>query len=672
MVEDFYAPCLRNAFFYDRAVGFFRSTVFLLVNEEIATFAIRGGKIRIICSPNLSENDIKALKDGYHLREQLVHLSIEKEIDELLCLHEISSRTVALATLISLGILDIKIAIKPDSFGMYHEKLGIFRDNSKAVSFKGSANETWNGWHQNGNYESIEVFCSWKQSGDSDRVSRHIEYFEKLWNNDIPKIQIYDFPAAAQAKLCKIAKDDIESIDWGSFKQKKKSISTRKPFEHQLKAIENWKANGNRGIFQHATGSGKTFTAITALREHTLSGMPVLILVPSKLLLRQWTKELKDEIPEAIILKAGDGNNSWKKANILKDFSINDNSLEPRIILSTMQTASSQNFIEKIVGGQHLMLVADEVHQTGSHENSKIFDINAGKRLGLSATPIRYGDPEGTQKMLSYFGGVVEPIFTLADAIKSGRLVEYEYHPYEVHLTADESEEWKELSNQISREIAKSPKDNNGKCQMSIRARMLLIKRSRIAKKAKAKIALAEKIFSTEYAEGDKWLVYCEDQYQLSIIFSKLKELGLHVNEYHTSMSSDMDATLEWFKTHGGILVSIRCLDEGVDIPDITHALILASSQNPRQFIQRRGRILRKAPEKLKAVLYDAIVIPIDLEKESEQTSLVKSEFCRAIEFAKGGINKSSSVHLKKVAIDLGLDIEELAKSGTEEEIAYD
>lgn len=667
MIDDFYVPCFREAQTYDRAVGFFRSSIFLLINEEIPDFAKRGGRIRLVCSPSLTEKDVEALAKGYDQKEKVLKDCLMAELDELFGRSDLHDRTQALATLIALGVLDVKIAFRPEAMGMYHEKLGIFKDNKGgAVSFKGSSNETWNGWHENGNYESIEVFCSWQNFADKQRLQRHTEYFEQLWTSKAEGITTFSFPEAARQKLCKIAQDDLDKIDWKKFKPKVK-VQCRTPFGHQVEAIQNWKLAGFRGILEHATGSGKTFTAILALREHVHSGQPVLVLVPSKLLLRQWVKELKTEIPEAIILPAGDGNVRWKQGSILEDFTASDTSQKPRVIVSTMQTAASDLFLTKLRQGDHLMIVADEVHQTGSPENSKIYTVRAGKRLGLSATPIRYGDPDGTQRMLDYFGGIVEPKFTLMDAINSGRLVKYEYYPHAINLNATEADEWRTLSNQISVEVARSPKDAGGNRKLSERARMLLIKRSRIAKKANAKISLVERVFKAEYQEGEKWLVYCEDKDQLAEVLETIKALKLHVNEYHTSMSSDMDATLAWYRKHGGILVSIRCLDEGVDIPDITHALILASSQNPRQFIQRRGRVLRTADLKFKAVLHDAIVVPIDIDGEPEQAALVKSEFCRAIEFANGALNKSSSAALKVLAIDMNLNVDELSNLGTED-----
>ena len=143
---------------------------------------------------------------------------------------------------------------------------------------------------------------------------------------------------------------------------------------------------------------------------------------------------------------------------------------------------------------------------------------------------------------------------------------------------------------------------------------------------------------------------------------------GVNPIEYHTGMEGNRDATLDWFREFGGILVSIKCLDEGVDIPAVTHALILASSQNPRQFIQRRGRVLRKAPGKHLADIHDAIVVPVSMDDEPEQLSLLKSELLRAIEFSNSALNKSAGAELREIARKMGFDPEESGNDGMEEE----
>jgi superfamily II DNA or RNA helicase len=269
--------------------------------------------------------------------------------------------------------------------------------------------------------------------------------------------------------------------------------------------------------------------------------------------------------------------------------------------------------------------------------------------------------------LLHFFGGVVPPPYTLQDAIKDGRLVEYEYFPHPINLTATEADEWKKISLDIRNEIARQKEDEHGGKPLSERAKMLLIKRSRIAKKAIKKVDLAREVIRQHYQEGEHWLVYCEDSDQLTDVREALKEDGLSPIEYHSNMEGDRHATLDWFKTFGGLLVSIRCLDEGVDIPAISHALILASSQNPRQFIQRRGRVLRKSLGKDFAVIHDAIVVPLSLELEPEQTSLLKAEMLRSIEFAKNALNKSAGAELREIATNLGFDPDTLIDAGVEE-----
>jgi superfamily II DNA or RNA helicase len=333
-----------------------------------------------------------------------------------------------------------------------------------------------------------------------------------------------------------------------------------------------------------------------------------------------------------------------------------------------MQTACSDTFRLKLSQGEHLLVVADEVHEMGSSERSKLFSIEAEARLGLSATPRRFGDPEGTYKVFNYFGKVLQPPFTLVDAIQSGRLVKYEYFPHTVRLTASETDAWAEATEKIKREIARLSHGENGQATISDAIKMMLIQRSRIAKKAAAKIGLASEVLSKNYEEGQRWLVYCEDQDQLSQVVDVLKNVGLTVNQYHTAMSGDPEASLEWFRKLGGILVSIRCLDQGVDIPEISHALILASSQNPRQFIQRRGRVLRTAPGKFGATIHDAIVIPPSIYDEPEQMALARAELQRAIEFSDSAVNRFADAELRSIAAEIGLDIAVSSQVGYEED----
>lgn len=669
-VAEFYRPCLDQATDYSRAVGYFRSSIFLIIGEDIVRFAKRGGKIRLICSPSITDEDLSSIEEGYAARRNKVDIALCIDIDNLLADETTHYRTRVLATLVAVGALDIRIAVRPDDQGIYHEKIGIFKDDfGNKVSFLGSANETWNGWHARGNLEAIEVFCNWTGLSDLERSQKHEDYFEKLWDGQAKGVEIVAFPEAAKKRISTVAMGSLGEVDMDELRSLEKPLAkTRNPLAHQAEAIAAWKASGRQGVLRHATGSGKTFTALMAVREHIETGSPVLIVVPSRLLLEQWGIETRNEIHEATILFAGAGHDRWRKGRRLNGMTDPSPDLGKRIVIATMQTASSDEFLAMIQGGPHLLVVADEVHQSGSPQNSKLYSLRSGCRLGLSATPVRYGDPVGTQKMFDYFGSVIPPEITLQDAINAGRLVEYEYKPHAVYLTAEEVDEWKAFTLKIRWEMARQDAAADGKKALSEAAKMLLIRRSRIAKKAANKIPLAADVLKSSFAEGQRWLVYCEDKAQLGEVVDALRLKGLGALRYHTDMEGDKAATLAHFKTFGGILVSIKCLDEGVDIPSVDNAIILASSQNPRQFIQRRGRVLRKAKWKNLAVIHDAIVVPVNLQDEPEQASLLKSEFIRAVEFAKSAVNADAAVELRHIAANLGFDPDAQDNVGIEED----
>jgi superfamily II DNA or RNA helicase len=664
-VEGFYVPCLSAAKTYSRAVGYFRSTIFLVVGQALVDFARRGGIIRLVCSPSITEEDANAIIAGYAEQSSAVALAIDRDLDSLLKDDVTSYRARVLATLIKVGALDIRLALRPKAAGIYHEKIGIFQDDQlQRVSFLGSANETWSAWHRDGNHEAIEVFREWLGATESERVSAHASHFERLWRGEVLGLQTLDFPDAQRKRLLDFALNDLDSVERTRLLE---VAPRRKPLPHQLNAITAWEFAGRRGIFEHATGSGKTFTALTAVKKHVATGKPALILVPSQLLLEQWAEEVAEVLPEAVLLLAGAGNTKWRHPGRLEAMTgiLCD---EPRVVVATMQTAATQGFLESIAHGEHLMLVADEVHQIGSRFNSRAMSIKSGASLGLSATPIRYGDADGTAQIFERFGPVVPPPITLRDAIHAGRLVDYEYHPHPIHLSEHESEEWKELTRRISLEVAKARDDGFGRRSLSDLAKLLLIQRSRIAKKAFAKPGLAAAVVSKAYEDGQHWLVYCEDSDQLNEVMTRLRGIGVSPIEYHSAMTGDRPAAMDWFRKFGGVMVSIKCLDEGVDIPAVSHALILASSQNPRQFIQRRGRVLRKAPGKNLAVIHDAVVVPLDLEHEPEQASLLRAEFVRAMEFADSALNRSAGSQLRLIATSLGIEPDNERGDGLEEE----
>ncbi|WP_406041596.1 DEAD/DEAH box helicase family protein [Succinimonas sp.] len=688
IAEDFFLPAMRSSYKYDRITGYFGSTIYIIAWSALQEFVNNGGKIRIICSPIISDADKNAMTEGYSaINDVIVKESLSKELEELFAFDSLSKPARALACLVAEGIIDVRIAVpesgmEPDLERLFHDKVGIFTDkNDNAVGFRGSMNETFQGLSDSGNLESIDVFPSWIDARDTQRVQSAKNYFERLWNKIEPNVLVYDFPDAVRKSLIEksngydwrtLSKEIATGISLAKKWAPNKRNASKLPRKHQLTALENWVNNGRRGILEHATGSGKTFTAICAIREALERGKSILVLVPSKELLKQWRIEIENNINDIPIryLMCGDGHNSWKTDNTLQLWTRPSN--QKKITIAIMDTACSSKFIRSVVSGAQLLLVADEVHRIGSQARRNILKIDAGERLGLSATPIRYGDPDGTSAIFDYFGGVVQPVFSLEDAIKSDVLTKYYYHPLQVHLTSKEQEAWQTISKEISRLIARSNKNRepiNNIISANPQLQIKLLARARIVKQATNKTSLALETIKKYYKEGQKWIVYCDNQYQMNNVISLLLNNKYDAYEYHSEMKGDRIETLNYFCKYGGILVSIRCLDEGVDIPSTTHALILASSKNPREFIQRRGRILRRYPGKHFAQLYDAIVMPeASYEEDATGNSIVLAELSRAIQFGEWAENPSCVADLRIIARRYGIDYHEIKDGGLEDD----
>jgi superfamily II DNA or RNA helicase len=683
IAAEFYLPCMRTATRYDRISGYFSSTIYIIAWSALKEFIAGGGRMRLVCSPYISDADEAALAEGYSARNNiLLAEAIKAEIEELFACPALSAPARLLAYLVSEGIIDVKIAVPgeqtgPDARRMFHDKIGVFMNEGVAVGFRGSMNETFKGLASDGNIESIDVFPSWADARDKERVNSAIIFFEKLWHSALPGVAVYSFPDDVKRVLKDKATganweqllDEIKVIEDASIKWKPdKKPGGNKPRPHQVNALEAWVHKGRRGIFEHATGSGKTFTAMCAIRDALGRGEPVLILVPSRDLLGQWHRELQKTITDIqpYYLLCGDGHTQWRTNSTLRSWT-SPGSDQHRITLSTMDTATAPDFISNVAQGAHLFIVADEVHRLGSTERRRVMQINAGARLGLSATPRRYGDPDGTQAILDYFNGIIPPPFTLDDAIKAGVLTRYFYHPQRLSLTTQEQADWNAITAEISKAVGKLGKDAD--VLSHPRIKMMLIERARIVKNAAGKVQLVIDTLKAQYRNGQKWLVYCDNIVQLKAVLHRAMAAGFDAYEYYADMAGDREMTLSYFKTNGGVLISIRCLDEGMDIPSTTHALILASSQNPREFIQRRGRILRNAPGKLFAHLYDAITVPVITEDEDDRSlSIISAELSRAIQFGTGAENPACITDLKNIAVDYGIEYDTLRSGGMEDD----
>lgn len=652
LVADFYAPALGAAIRYDRATGYFRSSFYALTRVSIASFALRGGKVRLIASPDLDPRDVETLGAP----EAVIDVSeraLEQELRRILNHPHAATGAEILAALLLRGNLEIRLAI-PHGEGIFHDKYGIFEDpNENRLSFAGSVNETWRAWHPLGNHESFEAFRSW--GPEPQRTSDHSRQFGELWKGGAPGVHIVT-PSSESLDILTDRLDRDPSEALRSMAARRNPGRRRQLMDHQFEAIKSWRNANRTGILKHATGSGKTITALNAIREHLESGNPSLVIVPSVLLLSQWDEEAAQELEDLnpAILLAGGGNDGWQ--GLLRVFTSRGDSA--RLTIATLATASSAAFLSGVNSGGHLLVVADEVHRLGAPGASKALSIVAGGRLGLSATPERAGDPDGTQKIFDYFGEILQPEFTLADAVAAGRLCRYRYEVHPVRLTEEEEREWETLTIQIRRVTARNSDDSGAGNLASLDPylKALLIRRARVAKQAEGKPRVAASQLGLRYERGQRWLVYCDDVGQLKATRKELLDQGLESMPYYAEMPADRDATMRRFEDDGGILVAIKCLDEGVDIPSVSHAMILASSKNPREFIQRRGRVLRVSPGKRFAEVHDVLVDPPPTTADDPFRSLVLSEIARAAEFAQHSEDETSILDIERFAINHGID----------------
>jgi superfamily II DNA or RNA helicase len=690
IAADFYLPCMRTAARYDRAVGFFNSSIYIIAWPSLKDFVARNGRMRLICSPVLPPQDSEAIDTGYS--ERLAQDNAGKLRDDIrymLATPYLHKPTVVLATLIALGVVDVRVAFMkktPRHERLFHDKLGLFHDDlGNIVAFKGSMNETWAGLSADGNLESVDVFLSWEHAREANRVTENERYFEALWRNEYGHdgVTVKPFPEIARSELMNAAEAkrwpdlvdeicrEIEAAE--RFEARRAGGVGRTLRPQQSAALQAWEAQGRRGILEHATGSGKTFTALCAMRDALRRREVPVVLVPSELLLEQWHGEIAASLPDIApqILRCGAGHTKWRDDGLIGPWT-RAGSETSRIVLATMQTAAMPEFRAAIRQGSHLFMVADEVHRIGSPKHLQLLSIETGPRMGLSATPRRAGDPQGTARIMDYFQGVVPPPFTLADAIRSGALTPYFYHVHPVSLTATEQEEWDQITKRIQRLYAQNASAQEPSPAASGQLEKLLIERGRMLKQAEGKIAAAAEILGAHYQRGERWIVYCDDLGQLGAVQAALAGRGLESTAYHSAMTGDREQTLRLFEANGGIVVSIRCLDEGVDIPSVTHALILASSKNPREYIQRRGRVLRRAEGKSMAHIHDVMVLPESAgapgEGEDPRLNIVAGEIVRAIEFGKSALNPAAITDLERIALRFAADYKSLMGAGYEEE----
>ena len=411
IASEFYMPCMSEATGYDRAVGFFNSAIYVISWLTLRNFVSRGSKMRLICSPVLAPNDVEAISEGYSSRLEAENATrLREQIQSMVASPFLYKPTKVLAALVALGVIEFRVAFMekiPGHERIFHEKLGLFHDGAgNTVVFKGSMNETWAGLSADGNLESVDVFVSWEHAREAQRVNQEKAYFEELWKSEFSGVTVRAFPEIAREELISAADikgwpdlvDEIcREIEAAKRFTESGGGAARTLRPHQSHALQEWERRGRRGILEHATGSGKTFTALCAIRDALKKQEIALILVPSEILVEQWREEISTTLADLQpqLLVCGAGHVRWRNESLLGPWS--RSGTRSRIVLATMQTAASDDFLATVRQGQHLFMVADEVHRLGSAEHLRILGLETGPRLGLSATPRRAGDSDGNQ-----------------------------------------------------------------------------------------------------------------------------------------------------------------------------------------------------------------------------------------------------------------------------------
>lgn len=637
LIEEFYIPMLKNSVEYKRGVGFFSSGWLKMVSEGLSYLIMNGGRIKIITSPILSEEDYQALEKGIEKEEEIIDRSLSNSIEDIKKFIEENTLS-AIAWMVSDGILEIKLAIPRNKLtGDFHDKFGIFTDREgNKVAFSGSPNESIQGFQ---NYESIKIFPSWRE-GFSEIVEAEENRFESLWNNEDPNVKVYSIPEASKEKILRLRTKERPYKEEDILKAFKNGNLLTKPRSYQKEAIDNWKKNNYKGIFEMATGVGKTLTSIFAINDYIKmnKGNLILIVVPFVHLVDQWEENIKLISDTNSIIKAYGNRKDWEINLRSKIILQNKGEIEDIFVISTIQTASKEDFLNLIHKSKvNPLIVIDECHYAGAPQFSRILDEFFKVRIGLSATPIRHWDEKGTNKIENYFDGIIYK-FPLERAIKEGFLTPYEYHPILVELTNEEFNEYEKLTLKIGKILNNA---NLSEEEIQEKLEMLLIKRANILNRAANKLSSLE-ILLENFGNIKYSLFYC-DPLQIDYVFDILKKRNIVAVKF-TAQEGQKERKMILDKFAKGeieALVAMKCLDEGVDVPATRYAFFLSSSTNERQFIQRRGRILRKYPDKEKSYIYDFIVIPPDnVALEQEVISILRRELERFKEFADYALNK--------------------------------
>lgn len=685
IVQEFYVPALEASVEYSRLAGFFTSASLAVAARGILRLIGNSGKMRLIACPKLTKDDADAIAQAQEAPTDYIRRSLLRDLDDL-PLGFIRDHVAALGWMVAKGLLEIRVCIPCDdegqpleqdsvaAAGMFHQKVGILTDeDGDRVSFSGSVNETASGWL--GNIEEFKVFRSWEPL-EREYQGADIAKFRRFWEGTSPRARTVEVPEAVRAKLIELAAPDIEKVSLSRWYGRARHAPRQRIelFDYQKEAVQAWVDNNHRGILEMATGTGKTFTALGCLEKAFDSGLAkgAVIAAPYQHLAQQWRNEMgKYGLDHGEVIVADSSSPNWKDrfADSLMDLSLG---YEDRLItLTTHATFSSSDFgaiLDQHRDDTELLLIADEVHGLGAEKARTRLSEAYGLRLGLSATPHRWFDTAGTESILDYFGGVVYE-FPLEKAINSvnpatGRtfLTPYRYLPRFVALNEEEMSEYVQKTRALLYATHGEPLDELD----DPGAERLLFLRANILKNAEAKYASLRGILG-ELGDGIKWtIIYCSPQ-QIDQTVRILNERGISLHRFTMAEGtrprgefggvSEREYLLERFAQGDyQVLVAMRCLDEGVDVPPARTGVLVCSSGNPREYVQRIGRLVRRYEEKRVATVYDIVVAPSVKSLPSDMRALerriLQKELRRCRQIAEVAENSAEAVTLLNAAMD--------------------
>jgi len=649
LLLDFYIPVLKESIDYKRIAGYFSSNSLAIAAKGISKFILNRGKMYLIANVILSSDDQEVIRKTISEKEIEILDEIETMEDAVKKGH-----LRLLAWMLKNGNLEIRIAKVQN--GIEHKKKGILEDSEgNIISFSGSDNETVSGWLYN--HEDFHVFCSWIDGDKERHLNPDIVSFEKLWNDETNAVRIFNVSDAFKFGLIKSAPKDEEefrtlsnemaeeAMKNSSLKNIQPKSVTEKPSrdnlykflrDYQNDAINRWESNGHMGILEMATGTGKTFTAIAAIERYLKEKKKgiVVIVAPKQLLVSQWSNELK-KLGFSNVIEVMKNSSVWKKdlkGAILKV----DLGHEKEVIaVATYASFCTDNFISTIRStNTKPLLICDEMHNSWAPKYRQGLLNSYESRLGLSATPERYMDEKGTEDMQKYFGNIIYT-FGISEAIPE-YLVPYEYHAEIVELTAEEKYEYEELTSEISIRIAA----NNG--EVDDATFLKILKRSKIVINSDSKWPAFENILDS-LPNLKRTLIYCSDK-QIGRVLEILhsRKIYAHKITYKESLKQREEIIESFISDDYKAIVAIKVLDEGIDVPGIERAIILSSSGNPIEYVQRRGRILRRSEGKEFATVYDILIFPwktIPQEISKSELSLLRKEMKRIDEFVNSSKN---------------------------------